>query len=75
MTEIRIIDINVIPSDIHLGILKKSLILPVIVQSAIDIIIAAKNSISISLKLHKSNMEIINAEIVSKVVCFKLNIY
>ncbi len=39
------------------------------------IIIEAKNSISISLKLQKSNMEIISAEIENKVVDFKFNIF
>ena len=55
---ISIIDINVIPNDVHLGIFKKSLIRPVIVQSAIAIIIEAKNSISISFKLQKINIDI-----------------
>tara|TARA_B100000965_G_scaffold375920_1_gene368726 strand:- start:1396 stop:1533 length:138 start_codon:yes stop_codon:yes gene_type:complete len=41
---------------------------------AIAIIIDAKNSISISFKLQNINMEIMNAEIDSKVVGFKLNI-
>ena len=67
-------DINVIPMEIHLGIWKKSLSLPVRVQSAIAIIIEAKNSISMSFKLHKINMEMIKAVIVNKLVDFKLNI-
>ena len=44
------------------------------VQSAIAIIIEAKNSISISFKLHKINMEISKATIENKLVDFKLNI-
>ena len=74
MLEINIIDINVIPNENHLGILKKSRILPVIVQSAIDIIIEAKKSIIISFKLHKISIEIIKDEIDNNVVVFKLNI-
>ena len=74
MLEINTIDINVIPIDAHLGILRKSRILPVIVQSAIAIIIEAKKSIRISFKLHRMNMEKINAEIDKKFVGFKLNI-
>tara|TARA_B100000579_G_scaffold369503_1_gene330984 strand:+ start:118 stop:276 length:159 start_codon:yes stop_codon:yes gene_type:complete len=50
-----------------------SLILPVIVQSAIAIIIEAKKSIIISFKPHKINIEIIKAVIDSKVVDFNLN--
>ena len=69
---IKIIDINVIPKADHLGIGKNSRILPVIVQRAIAIIIEAKKSMSISFKLHKINIETINAEIVSKLVVFKL---
>ena len=69
---ISTIDINVIPSDVHLGIFKKSLILPVIVQSAMAIIIEAKNRISISFKLQKINSDITNAEINNKLVVFKL---
>tara|TARA_Y100001968_G_scaffold242010_1_gene225610 strand:- start:656 stop:778 length:123 start_codon:yes stop_codon:yes gene_type:complete len=38
------------------------------------IIIEAKNRMNISFKLHIINMEIISAEVDSKVVCFKLNI-
>ena len=60
--------------EIHLGIWKKSRSLPVRVQSAIAIIIEAKNSISMSFKLHKMNMEMIKAVIVNKLVDFKLNI-
>ena len=74
MLEINIIDINVITNENHLGILKKSRILPVIVQSAIDIIIEAKKSIIISFKLHKISIEIIKDEIDNNVVVFKLNI-
>ena len=74
MLEINIIDINVITNENHLGILKKSRILPVIVQSAIDIIIEAKNSMIISFKLHKISIEIIKDEIDNNVVVFKLNI-
>ena len=44
------------------------------VQSAIAIIIEAKNSISISFKLQKINMEMIKAVIENKLVDFKLNI-
>ena len=71
--EIRIIEIIVITNDIHLGILKKSLILPVIVQRAIAIIIEAKNSMTISFKLHKINTEMIKAVIERKLVCFNLS--
>ncbi len=71
--EIKIIDINVIPNEIHLGIFKKFLIFPVMVQSAIAIIIEAKNSIIISFKPHKINKEIIKAVIDRKLVCFNLN--
>ena len=74
MLEINIIDIKVIPKEAHLGILRKFLILPVIVQSAIAIIIEAKNSIRISFKLHKIKMEIIKAVIDKKLVVFKFNI-
>ena len=59
--------------DIHLGILKKSRILPVIVQRAIAIIIDAKKSIIISFKPHKINVETIKAVIDSRVVDFNLN--
>ena len=69
---ISIIDINVIPNDAHLGIFKKALIRPVIVQSAMAIIIEAKNSISISFKLQKINVDIIKAEINNKLVVFNL---
>ena len=74
MLEINIIDINVIPKEAHLGILRKSRIFPVIVQSAIAIIIEAKKSISISFKLHKIKIEIIREVIDNKLVVFKLNI-
>ena len=74
MLETNIILINVITKDVHLGIFKNALILPVIVQSAIAIIIDAKNKIRISFKLHKINMEMIKAVIENKVVGFKLYI-
>ena len=74
MLEIRIIDIKVMPNEAHLGILKRTQIFPVIVHSAIAIIIEAKNSINISFKLHKINVEIIKAKNVNKVVDFNLNI-
>ena len=74
MLETNIILINVIPTDVHLGMLKKPWILQVIVQSAIAIIIDAKNNIRISFKLHKINMEMITAVIENKVVGFKLYI-
>ena len=73
MLEISNIEIIVIINDTHLGILKKSLILPVIVQRAIAIIIEAKNSMNISFNPHKINTEITNAVIESKLVCFNLN--
>ena len=44
------------------------------VQSAIAIIIDAKNSISTSFKLHIINIEMTNATDENKVVGFKLNI-
>jgi len=71
--EINSIDIIVIPKDIHLGIPRESRILPVIVHSAIAMIIEAKKSIIISFKPHKINIEIIKAVIDSKVVDFNLN--
>ena len=71
--EISNIDIIVITKDTDLGILKKSLIFPVIVQRAIAIIIAAKKSIIISFKLHKINIEITKAVIDRKLVGFNLN--
>ena len=74
MLEISIIDINIIPKETHLGILRKSRIFPVIVQNAIAIIIAAKKSISISFKLHKIKAEMIKAVFENKVVNFKLNV-
>ena len=74
MLETNIILINVIPTDVHLGMLKKPWILQVIVQSAIAIIIDAKNNIRISFKLHKINMEMITAVIENKVFGFKLYI-
>ena len=74
MPEINIIDISVIAKEAHLGILRKNLIFPVIVQSAIDMITEAKKSISISFKLHKIKMDIIKAEIEKKLVGFKLNL-
>ena len=72
--EINSIDIRVIPKEIHLGTFRKQRILPVIVQSAIAIIIDAKNSISTSFKLHIINIEMTNATSENKVVGFKLNI-
>jgi len=75
MLEIKIIDIIVIPKEAHLGIESISFILPVIVQRAIAIIIDAKIRMSISFRLHKINVEIINAEIESKLVVFKLSKY
>lgn len=71
--EISIIDINVMPNDIHLGILKKSRILPVIVQRAMAKTIEAKNNIIISFKPHKINIEIIKAVIDRKLEGFNLN--
>ena len=71
--EISNMEIIVITKDNHLGICRKSRILPVIVQIAIAIIIDAKNSIIISFKLHKINIEITKAVIDSKLVCFNLN--
>ena len=53
--------------------MKKSRILPVIVQRAIAIIIEAKNSIIISFKPHKINIEIIKAVIDSKASGFQFN--
>ena len=70
--EINKIDIIVIINDIHLGILKKSLILPVRVQRAIAMTIEAKNRMIISFKLHKINTEITKAVIDSKLVDFTL---
>ena len=70
--EIRIIDINVIPNDAHLGIRRKSLILPVIVQRAIAITIDAKNSIITSFKPHIINIEMIRAINDRSVLVFKL---
>jgi len=43
------------------------------VQRAIAIIIAAKNSMIIPFKLHRINIEAINAVIDSKLVDFNLN--
>ena len=71
--EINSIDIIVIPKDIHLGIPRVSRILPVIVHSAIAMIIEAKKSIIISFKPHKINIEIIKAVIDSNVDGFNLN--
>ena len=71
--EISNIEIIVITNDVHLGILRKSLILPVIVQRAIAMIIEAKNSMIISFNPHKINKEIIKAVIDSKLVDFNLN--
>ena len=74
MLEITIIDIKVKAKDIHLGIRKKFLILPVIVQRAMAIIIEAKNSMIISLKPHRINIEINNAVIDRKLIGFNFNI-
>ena len=71
--DISNIEINAITKDVHLGTLKRSLILPVIVQRAIANIIEAKNSMIISFKPHKINIEIIKAVIDSKLVGFNLN--
>ena len=71
--EISNIEINAIIKDVHLGTLKISLILPVRVQRAIANIIEAKNSMIISFKPHKINIEIIKAVIDSKLVGFNLN--
>tara|TARA_B100000214_G_scaffold375150_1_gene360334 strand:+ start:1754 stop:1993 length:240 start_codon:yes stop_codon:yes gene_type:complete len=71
--EINTIDIKVITKDSHLGIRKRSLTLPVIVQSAMAIIIEAKKSINISFKLHIINTDIIKAVTESKLVGFNLN--
>ena len=73
MPEISKIEMIVITNDIHLGILKKSLILPVMVQIAMAIIIAAKNSMIISLKPHKINTEKTNAVKDRKLVGFNFN--
>ena len=71
--DISNIEINAIIKDVHLGTLKISLILPVIVQRAIANIIEAKNSMIISFKPHKINTEIIKAVIDRKLVCFNLS--
>ena len=71
--EISNIEIIVITNDAHLGILKIFLILPVIVHRAIAMTIEAKNSINISFKFHKTNIEIIKAVIDRKLVDFNLN--
>ena len=71
--EISNIEINAITKDVHLGTFRTSLILPVIVQRAIANIIEAKNSMIISFKPHKINIEIIKAVIDSKLDCFNLN--
>ena len=70
--EISNIEIIVITNDIHLGNLKNSLILPVIVQRAMAIIIEAKKSMIISFKPHMINIETINAVIDRKLVGFNL---
>ncbi len=67
-------DIKVITNEAHLGIFKKTFILPIRVHNAIDKIIEAKKSIRISFKLHTINMEMIKAVIDNKVVDFKLNV-
>ena len=74
MLDINIKDSNVITNEVHLGTLVKLRIFPIIVQSAIAIIIEAKNSIRISFRLHIINMDIIKAVIDNNVVIFKLNI-
>ena len=66
MLNISSMDTIVIPTETHLGIEKNFFNLPVIVQSAIAIIIDAKNSRKMSLKLHKINMERSNAVIDSQ---------
>ena len=71
--EINKMDINVITKEAHLGILKKTLILPIRVHNAIEKIIEAKKSIRISFKLHTINMEIIKAVIDKKLVDFNFN--
>ena len=76
---IEILEINIkaiiaIAKEAHLGILQKSRILPVSVQSAMAITIDAKNSMNISFKLHKITIEINNAETDNKVVVFNLYI-
>tara|TARA_B100000902_G_C26856862_1_gene691048 strand:+ start:38 stop:292 length:255 start_codon:yes stop_codon:yes gene_type:complete len=73
ITIISNIENIVITKDAHLGILKNSLILPVIVQRAIAIIIEAKKSMIISFNPHKINTEIIKAVIDRKLVVFNLN--
>ena len=73
MLEITNIDISVITNDAHLGIWNKSRILPVIVQRAMAIIIEAKNSMIISFKPHKINIEKTKAVIDRKLVGFNLN--
>tara|TARA_B100000579_G_scaffold109452_1_gene87306 strand:+ start:437 stop:661 length:225 start_codon:yes stop_codon:yes gene_type:complete len=73
MLEISNIEIKVITKDAHLGICKKTLILPVIVHRAIAITIEAKKSIIISFKPHKIITEINKAEIDRKLVGFNLN--
>tara|TARA_Y100001968_G_scaffold281073_1_gene278099 strand:+ start:278 stop:502 length:225 start_codon:yes stop_codon:yes gene_type:complete len=73
MLDIKIIEINVSPNEVHLGILRKICSLPVIVQSAIAIIIEAKNNIRISFKLHNINMEMIKVKIDNKLVGFNFN--
>ncbi len=74
MLEMKIIDVIVTINDTHLGVLIKSVILPVIVQRAIAIITEAKNSIIISFKPHNINIEIAKAIIDRKLVGFNLNI-
>ena len=71
--EISNIEIKVIINEAHLGIWRKSLILPVIVQRAIAMIIEAKNSMIISFNPHKINTEITKTVIDSKLVGFNLN--
>ena len=70
--KISIIDVNVIPKDAHLGSEDKFRICPVIVQRAMAIIIDAKTSMRMSFRLHKINIDRINAVIVSQLVNFNL---
>ena len=67
-----IIAVNVIIKEAHLGRSRILRIFPVIVHRAIAIIIDAKISMTISLMLHKINIEISNAVIESQLVEFKL---
>ena len=73
IVDIKIIVVNVITKDNHLGIVRNALILPVIVHNNIDNIIEANNKINISFRLHKIKMEIIKVEIDSQTVGLNLN--